>query len=91
VSTTALTPTLSRERERGNTARRSATTEAPWVRWTLIALALGFMTLFLFVPLATVFVEALKKGWGVYLAAITEPDARSAIRLTLLAPPSACR
>jgi sulfate/thiosulfate transport system permease protein len=55
------------------------------VRWTLIALALGFMTLFLFVPLATVFIEALKKGWDVYVAAITEPDARSAIRLTLLA------
>ena len=60
-------------------------TEAPWVRWTLIGLALGFMSLFLFVPLATVFVEALKKGWEVYLAAITEPDARAAIRLTLLA------
>jgi sulfate transport system permease protein len=66
-------------------APRSATTEATWVRWTLISLALGFMTLFLFVPLATVFVEALKKGWDVYLAAITEPDALAAIQLTLLA------
>jgi sulfate transport system permease protein len=66
-------------------APRSATTETPWVRWTLIALALGFMSLFLFVPLATVFYEALKKGWDVYLAAVTEPDARSAIQLTLLA------
>ena len=62
-----------------------ATTEPRWVRWTLIALALGFMTVFLFVPLATVFVEAFKKGWQVYLAAITEPDAVSAIRLTLIA------
>ena len=66
-------------------AIRGATTEPRWVRWALIALALGFMGLFLFVPLATVFVEALKKGWGVYLAAITEPDALSAIRLTLIA------
>jgi sulfate transport system permease protein len=66
-------------------ARRSPTTEAPWVRWTLIGLALGFMTLFLFVPLATVFYEALKRGWDVYLAAITEADARSAIQLTLIA------
>ena len=41
---------------------RSATTEAPWVRVLLIALALGFLTLFLFVPLATVFFEAFKKG-----------------------------
>ncbi len=64
---------------------RSATAEAPWVRVLLITLALAFMTLFLFVPLATVFYEALKKGWDVYLAAITEPDALSAIQLTLLA------
>ena len=64
---------------------RSATTEAPWVKWTLVALALGFMTLFLFVPLVTVFYEALKKGWDVYLAAVTEPDALSAVKLTLIA------
>jgi len=66
-------------------AMRSATSEAPWVRWGLIVVALAFLTLFLFVPLATVFFEAFKKGWDVYLAAITEPDARSAIALTLLA------
>ena len=64
---------------------QSATTEARWVRWGLIAVALAFLTLFLFVPLVTVFFEAFKKGWDVYLAAITEPDARSAIWLTLLA------
>ncbi|MFN7548843.1 MAG: sulfate ABC transporter permease subunit CysW [Pseudomonadota bacterium] len=64
---------------------RSATGEAPWVRRLVIALGLGFMTLFLFVPLATVFHEALKKGWDVYLAAITEPDALSALKLTLVA------
>ncbi len=66
-------------------ALQSATTEARWVRAVLIALALGFLTLFLFVPLATVFFEAFKKGWQVYWAAISEPDARSAIWLTLLA------
>jgi sulfate transport system permease protein len=64
---------------------RSATTEAPWVRVLLIAAALGFLTLFLFVPLVSVFFEAFKKGWDVYWAAIIEPDARSAIWLTLLA------
>ena len=64
---------------------RNAVTEPAWVRLTLITAALAFMTLFLFVPLATVFYEALKKGWGVYLAAITEPDALSAIKLTLIA------
>jgi sulfate/thiosulfate transport system permease protein len=69
----------------GRRRRAGATTEAPWVRWTLIGVALAFMTLFLFVPLATVFYEALKKGLGVYLAAVSEPDALSAIKLTLLA------
>ena len=64
---------------------RSATGEATWVRRTIIGLGLAFMTLFLFVPLATVFYEALRKGWDVYVAAITEPDALSAIQLTLIA------
>ena len=63
----------------------AATAEPAWVRWTLIGLALAFLAFFLFVPLAAVFFEALKKGWGVYLAAITEPDALSAIWLTLIA------
>ena len=64
---------------------RSATSEPVWVKWCLIATALVFLSLFLFVPLAVVFVEALKKGVGVYLAAIVDPDALSAVRLTLIA------
>jgi sulfate transport system permease protein len=64
---------------------RSATTETAWVKWTLIGVALAFLAFFLFVPLAIVFAEALKKGWDVYLAAIVEPDALSAIKLTLIA------
>src|SRR5687768_3336293 len=59
--------------------------ESVWVRWSLIGLALAFLTLFLFVPLISVFYEALRKGWDVYIAAITEPDAVSAIQLTLTA------
>jgi sulfate transport system permease protein len=66
-------------------AIRGATTEPAWVRRLLIGTALAFMTLFLFVPLATVFYEAFKKGLDVYLASITEPDALSAIQLTLIA------
>ena len=66
-------------------AMRNATTEPVWVQRMLIGAALAFMTLFLFVPLATVFFEAFKKGIDVYLAAITEPDALSAIKLTLIA------
>jgi sulfate/thiosulfate transport system permease protein len=57
----------------------------PWVPLALIALALAYLTLFLFVPLFAVFFEALKKGWGTYLTAIAEPDAWSAILLTLTA------
>ena len=59
--------------------------EPPWVRRLLIAAALGFIAIFLLAPLAIVFAEALKKGWDVYLAAVTDPDALSAIRMTLLA------
>jgi sulfate/thiosulfate transport system permease protein len=64
---------------------RNATAESPWVRRALIGTALVFLTLFLFVPLATVFIEAFKKGWDVYLAAITDEDALSAIQLTVIA------
>ncbi|EWM51900.1 sulfate ABC transporter, permease protein CysW [Bordetella holmesii 70147] len=49
----------------------------------MLFLGLAFLTLFLFVPLAAVFTEAFRKGWQTYLAAITEPDALSAISLTL--------
>jgi sulfate transport system permease protein len=62
-----------------------ATQEPAWVRWLLIGTALVFLSLFLFVPLVSVFVEASKKGWDVYIAAVTEPDAVSAIWLTLTA------
>ena len=60
------------------------TTEVAWVRWAFIILALLFMGLFLVLPLASVFAEALSGGWQSYLAALKEPDAWSAIRLTLL-------
>jgi sulfate/thiosulfate transport system permease protein len=63
---------------------QSGTTEPAWVRWTLLAIALGFMFLFLVLPLAAVFTEALRKGFDAYLEAFKEPDAWSAIRLTLL-------
>ena len=67
------------------TVRRAAagTTEPTWVRWSLIGLALGFVFLFLLLPLAAVFTEALRKGLPAALEALREPDAWSAIRLTL--------
>ena len=64
--------------------KRTATGEHPAIKWLLIGLSLGFMLLFLVVPLAAVFFEAFKKGADVYFAALAEPDALSAIRLTLL-------
>jgi sulfate transport system permease protein len=64
---------------------RSATREPTWVKWTLIGVSLTFFALFLLMPLIAVFVEALRKGWDTYLAALVEPDALSAIRLTLIA------
>ena len=63
----------------------AATIEPFWVRAILLTIALAFLTLFLFIPLAAVFAEALKKGWDVYLQSITEADALSAIKLTLIA------
>jgi sulfate transport system permease protein len=60
-------------------------TEPLWVRALLIAVGLSFLLLFLAAPLATVLVEALRKGFGVYLASLRDPAAAAAIRLTLLA------
>jgi sulfate/thiosulfate transport system permease protein len=68
-----------------HTIRSRATSEPAWVRWVLLTVALSFLSFFLFIPLVSVFVEAFKKGWEVYVAAITEPDAVSALWLTLTA------
>lgn len=62
-----------------------ATTEPALVRFLLIGTALTFLGLFLCVPLLLVFSQALHKGFGMYLAALTDPDAVAAIRLTLIA------
>ena len=63
---------------------RLTTSEPPWVRRVLIAIALGYLGLFLFVPVASVFAEAFKKGLGVYLQAFRDPFTLRAIYLTLL-------
>src|ERR1700754_194113 len=64
---------------------RRATQDSVFTRGLLIAIALGFVGLFLVVPLAAVFTEALRKGLGAYFKALTEPEARAAIKLTLIA------
>jgi sulfate transport system permease protein len=61
-----------------------ATGEPFMVKLLLVSLALGYMALFLVVPLVAVFVQAFEKGWAAYAAALTEPMAVSALKLTLL-------
>ena len=58
--------------------------EPAMVRWTLICVALLFLTVFLVLPLASVFAEAFAKGWQTYIESVRDPDAASAIRLTLV-------
>jgi sulfate/thiosulfate transport system permease protein len=61
-----------------------STREPTWIKVTLITVALTFFVIFLLFPLGTVFVQALRKGWGAYLSALTNHDALQAIKLTLI-------
>ena len=65
--------------------RKSKLTEPRGLRWAIIVIVLLFLTLFLIVPLVSVFVAAFEKGMEAYFSAIREPDAKSALQLTLLA------
>ena len=65
------------------TARSAA--QGRWLRRALVAITCGFLLLFLLLPLAAVFHEALARGWAASVAAVTEPDALAALRLTLTA------
>ncbi|MDL2358355.1 MAG: sulfate ABC transporter permease subunit CysW [Pseudomonadota bacterium] len=85
MSAVLTTPVALPAARRGELPAASNVFEPPWVRVALIVVALAFLTLFLFVPLVAVFAEAFKKGGQAYLAAITDPDAVSAIKLTLIA------
>ena len=65
-------------------SRHTPVTQEPrWLRYTLITVAIVYLALFLLVPLISIFYEALRQGVAVYWAAMTEPDALSAIRLTV--------
>lgn len=65
-------------------SRTTPTTEPRAVKWLLIGIAVLFLTVVVLLPLVTVFVEGLKRGWDVYISALTDPDAVSALKLTLL-------
>jgi sulfate transport system permease protein len=66
-----------------NSVRTSPLSEPRGVRWALTATAIAFLAFFLFLPLVAVFSEAFRKGFGTYISALANPDALSAIRLTL--------
>lgn len=70
----------------GSRDRRPSTRgaeESPWVKWTLIVLAAAFVAVFLVLPLANVFVQALTKGWSFYREALLDPGTQAAFRLTM--------
>lgn len=72
------------ERSTAPVIQARGTTDPQWVKWLLITIALLFLGLFLILPLITVFLQAFDKGLDVYMAAIKQPEALSAIKLTLL-------
>lgn len=76
------TPTLQSKSFIANV--RGATDEPAWVKCLLISISVGFLSLFLFLPLLAVFTEAFRKGIGAYFASFSDPAAISAIKLTLL-------
>ena len=61
-----------------------ATSETALTRAVLIAIALLFLAAILFLPLVTVFLEALRKGWGTLFESFSDPDTLAAVRLTLI-------
>lgn len=79
-----MTPAATTFHPRAQTARRRPTSEPAPVRWLLIGIVLIFLSLFLFIPLISVFSEAFAKGVVFYFQTLHDPMALSAIKLTLL-------
>lgn len=65
-------------------SNRLAVHDPAWIRWSLITLALAFMTMFLCLPLLLVLFQAFAKGWAAYADAVSNPDTLAALRLTLV-------
>lgn len=78
AGTTTTTPRQLREQS------QRGTEESRVMKWLLISVALAFCAVFLLLPLANVFAQALSKGWAYYWGALANPDSWAAIRLTLL-------
>jgi len=62
----------------------AAIDEPRWVRHLLMAVALSFLAIFLLLPLGQVLFSAFAEGTGAWWAAVTDPDSRAAIRMSLL-------
>ncbi len=67
-----------------NIVHQSTLDDPKWVRWSLITIALGFIILFLCVPLLLVIIQAFSKGFAAYFSALNQHDMLAAMRLTLL-------
>jgi sulfate transport system permease protein len=67
-----------------NTVHQTTLDDPKWVRWSLITIALGFIILFLCVPLLLVIIQAFSKGFAAYFSALNQHDMLAAMRLTLL-------
>ena len=87
MSSLSAQPTVNNQlvKYQGQVSSKRVTADPAWVRVVLLSTVLLFLGLFLFLPLAAVFTEALRKGYGTYLTALSEPDALSAIKLTFIA------
>lgn len=66
------------------TRRRDVRADPPWLRWSLTAVAVGFLASFILLPLINVFVQAFSKGLDAYATAIAHPDAVAAVWLTII-------
>jgi sulfate transport system permease protein len=75
---------VTNRRSAAQRASQRGTEESAVTKWTLIAIALAFCFVFLLLPLANVFAQALAQGWGCYWKALGDPDSLAAIRLTLV-------
>ena len=64
--------------------QQQALQDADWVRWSLIAIAVSFISLFICVPLGLVIFQAFSKGVEAYWSALSQDDTVAAINLTLL-------
>ena len=72
------------QRTQSGRRRETEVGEGALTRFLLIAIALGFLSVFLVAPLAVVFVSAFSKGLGPYVAALSQDDTVDALWLTLL-------